>query len=185
MRRYSDSALLTPANAVTVARLVATVPWLVLVARSGASWPAVVVWALLAASDGVDGWLARRDGATRSGAFLDPLADKVFTVGGFIALAVDGKFGWVAVGLITAREVLVQVYRSLLGRRGISMPATMLGKVKTNIQMAAVALALVPEVADVEWLRLSVLWIAVVVTVVSGLQIVVRVRRGRAATTTA
>ena len=43
---------------------------------------------MLSCTDGVDGWLARRDGTTRSGAFLDPLADKVLTIGGFVVLVV-------------------------------------------------------------------------------------------------
>jgi CDP-diacylglycerol--glycerol-3-phosphate 3-phosphatidyltransferase len=177
LRRYDDTAVLTPANVVTLARLVATAPWLALVARRGDSWGALAGWAVLGASDGVDGWLARRDGETRSGAFLDPLADKVFTVGGFVALAIDGKFAWLPVGLITGRELAVQVYRSLLGRRGVSMPATMLGKVKTNIQMGAVALAITPGIARVDWVRSAGLWTAVAVTLASGIQIVVRVRR--------
>jgi CDP-diacylglycerol--glycerol-3-phosphate 3-phosphatidyltransferase len=177
LRRYDDTAVLTPANIVTVARLVATAPWLAVVARRGESWGALAGWAVLGASDGVDGWLARRDGETRSGAFLDPLADKVFTVGGFVALAVDGKFDWVPVGLITVREIGVQAYRSVLGRRGVSMPATMLGKVKTNIQMGVVAVAITPGIGRIRWLRTVGLWSAVAVTLASGAQIVLRVRR--------
>ena len=52
----------------------------------GATWLTVSLWFVLSCTDGVDGWVARRDGTTRSGAFLDPLADKVLTIGGFVAL---------------------------------------------------------------------------------------------------
>ena len=75
LRRFGESAVATPANAITVARVLLAVPTLVLIAQRGASWPAVVLWLVLACTDGVDGWIARRDGTTRSGAFLDPLAD--------------------------------------------------------------------------------------------------------------
>jgi CDP-diacylglycerol---glycerol-3-phosphate 3-phosphatidyltransferase len=174
VRRFNDTAIVTPANAVTMARVVLTVPWLWLIATDGASWPAVAAFLVLAASDGLDGWLARRDGETRSGAFLDPLADKFFTVGAFVALAADDIFGWLPVGLVAGREVAIQAYRSLLGRRGISLPATMLGKVKTNVQMGAVMLAITPRVTEHEWLLEAGLWIACAFTLWSGAQIIVR-----------
>lgn len=179
IRRFNDRAIMTPANAVTAARIVLTVPWLWLVATDGASWLAVGAWFVLSASDGFDGWLARRDGATRSGAFLDPLADKFFTVGAFITLAADDLFAWLPVLVVAGREVGIQVYRSVLGRRGVSLPATMLGKVKTNVQMGAVLLAITPVLVDERWLLDLGLWVACGFTVWSGAQIVFRATRPR------
>ncbi len=73
---FGPSALVTPANAVTVARLLAAPVYVVMLVAWGASWINVVVGIILAGSDGLDGYMARRHGTTRSGAFLDPLADK-------------------------------------------------------------------------------------------------------------
>lgn len=175
LRRFGPEAVATPANAITVARLLLAVPTLVLIERGGASWPAVVLWLVLACTDGVDGWIARRDGTTRSGAFLDPLADKILVIGGFVALGLRGDIAWVAVVLVAGRELGIQLYRSLAGRRGISLPARQLGKWKTVLQFAAVGVFLLPLTSDVPWLQQTVLWVAVGLTLLSAADIV---RRG-------
>jgi CDP-diacylglycerol--glycerol-3-phosphate 3-phosphatidyltransferase len=175
MRRVGESALATRANVVTVGRLILAVPTLFLIVRWGASWTTAGLWFLLSVTDGVDGWLARRDGTTRSGAFLDPLADKVLTIGGMVALVVRGAVWWLPVALIAAREVFVSIYRALAGRRGISLPARQLGKWKAVLQMVAVGVYLFPPFDELEGLRIACLWVAVAFTIVSGLDIV---RRG-------
>jgi CDP-diacylglycerol--glycerol-3-phosphate 3-phosphatidyltransferase len=175
--RFGPSALLTPANLVTTLRFALTVPLLQVIASDGVSWRATVGWVILACTDGLDGWLARRDGTTRSGAFLDPLADKFLAIGGLSALAAKGVFPWLAVGLITAREVGVSAYRAAAGRRGVSLPARHLGKMKTVFQLIAVGVALCPSTADYSGLALSVLWMAVALTVVSGLDIILSARK--------
>ena len=175
--RFGPSALLTPANLVTALRFALTIPLLQVIATEGVSWRATVGWIILASTDGLDGWLARRDGTTRSGAFLDPLADKFLAIGGLGSLAAQGVFPWVAVWLIAVREVGVSAYRTVAGRRGISMPARQLGKMKTVFQLVAVGVALCPSTAEPVGLSLSVLWVAVALTVVSGLDIVVAAQR--------
>ena len=175
--RFGPSALLTPANYVTALRFALTIPLLQLIATDGVSWRATVGWIILASTDGLDGWLARRDGTTRSGAFLDPLADKFLAIGGLASLAARGVFPWVAVILIGVREVGVSLYRTAAGRRGISMPARNLGKTKTVFQLVAVGWALCPSTADYTGLGLSILWVAVALTVVSGLDIVLAAHR--------
>jgi CDP-diacylglycerol--glycerol-3-phosphate 3-phosphatidyltransferase len=181
--RFGPSALLTPANLVTALRFALTIPLLRVIASDGVSWRATVGWVVLACTDGLDGWLARRDGTTRSGAFLDPLADKFLAIGGLSALAAQGIFPWVAVGLITVREVGVSAFRTAAGRRGVSLPARQLGKMKTVFQLVAVGVALCPSTAELGGLALSILWVAVALTVVSGLDIVVAAQRaGRAMT---
>lgn len=172
--RFGPSALATPANAVTAARLALTVPLLAVIAREGSSVFTVAGWIVLGLTDWVDGWLARKEGVTRSGAFLDPLADKVLTVGGFLALALKGVYDWLPVALITVREVAVSIHRSRLGRRGISAPARLLGKVKTAVQLVVVGFALLPATHDVDWLLQGGLWLAVAITVVSGVDVVLR-----------
>lgn len=168
--RYGASALATPANAITVARMALAIPFLGFVANGGASYWAVVAWFVLAGSDGVDGHLARKHGTTRSGAFLDPLADKVLVLGASWALVASGTFWWVPVLLITVREIGISVFRSWYARRGIAVPARYSAKVKTVVQELAVALALLPPVAEnAEWLHVGVLWAAVVLTIGTGI----------------
>ena len=169
--RFGESALATPANAITLARLVLAVPTLVLIEGQGASWLTVALWVVLSVTDGVDGWVARRDGTTRSGAFLDPLADKFLTVGGFVALAARNSISFLPVLLIAGREVAVSAYRTAAGRRGVSLPARQLGKWKTVVQLVAVGIVLLPPTRDWEWLHNTAVWVAVAFTLLSALDI--------------
>ncbi|MGH9155678.1 MAG: CDP-alcohol phosphatidyltransferase family protein, partial [Acidimicrobiales bacterium] len=143
----------------------------VLILADGAGWGTLALWVVLAGSDVLDGWLARRHGATRSGAFLDPLADKILVLGAMTAMVAQDLLWWVPVSLIATREVLVSAYRSYVGRRGVSVPARMSGKVKTWVQAIAVGLALAPVVGTgYERLASGVLWLSVVLTLVTGAQ---------------
>lgn len=172
--RFGPGALATPANAITIARLVLGLPFLVFVAAAGPSWAAVGGWIVLSLSDWYDGVIARREGTTRSGAFLDPLADKVITTGGFVALAIDGVYHWAPVALIAVRETLVSMHRAILGRHGISVPARRLGKFKTVVQLVSVGWALLPLTEDVGWLVQGFLGLAVALTLVSGFDVLAR-----------
>ena len=125
-------------------RLLATLPVLILIVRLGVSWGAALAWAAVASTDFLDGWIARRQGATTSGAFLDPLADKVLVLGALAALAATGLASWIPVLLIAGREVAVSAYRSVVARNGISVPARPLAKCKTAAQDLAVGLILLP-----------------------------------------
>lgn len=167
---FGPSALLTPANAITLARLVLTPLWLIVVIARGPSWDAFAMGFVLAVSDGFDGYIARRQGTTRSGAFLDPLADKIFVVGGLIVLVIHGPFSWLPVLIITGREVVISLFRSWAGRRGVSIPARQWAKVKTVVQEVAIGFALLPLTADDPWIAQVTLWIAVVLSVVTGAQ---------------
>jgi CDP-diacylglycerol--glycerol-3-phosphate 3-phosphatidyltransferase len=135
----------------------------------------VALWFLITSTDSFDGWLARRDGATRSGAFLDPVADKLIVLGGLAVLADRGVFPWWPVVIIAVREFGISAYRSIAGRRGIVLPAQRLGKYKAFTQYCAVGFVLLPWTADYLGFQQFVLAIALTLTVVSGLQIV---RRG-------
>jgi CDP-diacylglycerol--glycerol-3-phosphate 3-phosphatidyltransferase len=171
VRRFGPGAIATPANAVTVVRLLFAVPTLILIARNGATWLTFGMWTVLACSDGLDGWLARRDGTTRSGAFLDPLADKFLVAGGFLALLARGDISWIPVVIVVGREAGISAYRSLAARRGISLPARQLGKWKTFIQLCAIAAFVFPPTSDAMWFQQSVLWIAVAFTIISAVDI--------------
>ena len=117
---FGPSALATPANGVTVGRLLAAPFLFVMIDGTEGSWPAFVLWFVLCATDGIDGFLARRHGTTRSGAFLDPLADKVLVLGAMFALVKQDVFWWLPVALIAAREIAISMYRSMAGRQGIT-----------------------------------------------------------------
>ena len=167
---FGPSALATPANALTMARLLATPVFVGLIVTRGATWLTVVVGVAVAGSDGLDGWLARRQGTTRSGAFLDPLADKVVVLGALGALAAQHHLPWAPVGLIALREIGLVAYRSWAGRRGVSIPARMSAKVKTLVQDLAIATCLLPPLAGEHGLQLVAIWVAAALTVFTGLQ---------------
>ncbi len=175
---FGPNALLTPANAITLARLAMTPVLLASIVETGDSWSTLALWILLAGSDGIDGWLARKQGTTRSGAFLDPLADKFLVLGALICLVIEGVFWWLPVTIIAVREISLTLYRSWLGRRGVSLPARWSAKVKTVVQEVAVGFALLPLTGqDATWIATAVLWLAVGLTTVSGIQYLVDARR--------
>jgi CDP-diacylglycerol--glycerol-3-phosphate 3-phosphatidyltransferase len=174
---FGPSALATPANAVTVARLLAAPVYVLMLVAWGASWVNVVVGFLLAASDGLDGYIARRHGTTRSGAFLDPLADKAVVLGALITLAAQGHLPWFPVGLITARELGMQIYRSWVGRRGVSIPARNTAKLKTFVQDLAVGVCIIPPLAHEHGLQVTMIWLACALTLYTGAEYLLDGRR--------
>ena len=165
-------ALASWANAVTVGRLVLSpLMFLVIPEHDRGAWGAFALWFALSASDGIDGVIARRRGPTRSGAFLDPLADKVLVLGAMFTLVRYDVFPLLPVAVIAAREFVVSVYRTFVGSKGISVPASRLAKYKTLSQQLAVGFALLPWSArDATWLWLACLWLAVLLAVVSAAQ---------------
>jgi len=174
------SAIATWANLVTVTRLLVSPLMFALIDGPAGSWASFVLWFVLCSTDGIDGVLARRHGTTRSGAFLDPLADKVLVLGAMVALVQSDVFWWLPVALIAARELVIQLYRTFVGAKGVSIPASKLAKVKTLAQQLAVGFALLPWTAlDVTWLWKWLLWIAVVLTLVSGAQYLLAAQRGK------
>jgi CDP-diacylglycerol--glycerol-3-phosphate 3-phosphatidyltransferase len=171
VKRFGQGALATPANAITLARLLALIPTLILIHNRGSSWLTFTLWIVITATDSLDGWLARRDGATRSGAFLDPVTDKAIVIGGLAVLAQRGDIWWWPVAIIAAREIGISMYRSIAGKRGIVLPALMLGKRKAFFQYLSVGIVLAPPTADLIGVQQTILVIATALTLISGLQI--------------
>lgn len=170
---------------VTAARVV-LVPLVLLAVAAGTErwrWVAVGLFALAAASDRLDGWLARRlDQVTDWGKIVDPIADKLLIGGVLVMLSWLGEVTWWVTGLVLARELGVTLVR-LAVLRYVVIPASAGGKLKTVLQSVGVGLALLP-LAHVPGLRvvtLVVLWAAVVVTLVTGLDYARRGLRVRAA----
>jgi CDP-diacylglycerol--glycerol-3-phosphate 3-phosphatidyltransferase len=175
------TAIKTWANLVTVARvLVSPFMFLLIPDAPGGSWPAFLLWFVLCSSDGVDGYLARRHGATNLGAFLDPLADKVLVLGAMFFLVNNDTFWIVPVAVIAGRELAISLYRTFAGAKGVSLPASKTAKWKTFAQQLAVGFAIMPFTAlDAVWLWKGLLWISVVLALVSGGQYVWRASRHR------
>lgn len=160
------------ANAITATRiLLAPLVFLAIPEDGTGSWWSFALWFVLCSSDGIDGYIARRRGPTTVGAFLDPLADKVLVLGAMFTLVAHDIFWFLPVVIIAGRELLISAYRIVKGGRGISVPASKLGKYKTVVQQFSVAFALFPLTAlDATWTWIGLLWIAVVLTLVSGAQ---------------
>jgi CDP-diacylglycerol--glycerol-3-phosphate 3-phosphatidyltransferase len=175
---FGPGALLTPANLLTLGRIAATPPFLWLLTRNPeGGWITLLAWFALCATDLVDGKLARRHGATRSGAFLDPLADKILVLGAFAVLVAIDRVWWLPALLIAAREVVMSWYRSWIGRRGVSVPANKVAKVKTWTQCIAIGLVILPPTADHPLAYGAVVWLAVLLTLGTGLQYAIEGRR--------
>jgi CDP-diacylglycerol--glycerol-3-phosphate 3-phosphatidyltransferase len=167
---FGPTALATPANAVTVARLLAAPVFVAMIVVWGATWFNLAVGLIVAGSDGLDGYIARRHGTTRSGAFLDPLADKAVVLGALGALAYEGQLPWLPIILIAIREIGMQLYRSWASRRGVSIPARFSAKVKTFVQDLAVGTCIAPPLVHHHGIQLTVVWIAAALTIGSGAQ---------------
>lgn len=163
-------------NALTFLRvaLVPVILVLLFAPGPGARWWAFGVFAFAAATDSIDGWVARRtSGVTRWGQLADPLADKLLIIGALASLALVGELPWWAVVVIVLREVAVTVLRVVLvRRRDLVMPASTWGKLKTVSQVVAVGAYLLPDVAPTT--RAVLLYVAIALTIGSGLEYTAR-----------
>jgi cardiolipin synthase len=128
-QQVRSGRILTPANVVSFSRLP--------LALAFAVYPAVgarlAVLAAAAGTDLLDGALARRLGPSRLGAWMDPVADKVFMVAAFGALGFSGALGWLEVAGVLLRDVLAPLgyFASWVARRPFAVPARVGGKAVT------------------------------------------------------
>jgi len=137
---------------------------------------AAVVFALASLTDFVDGRLARARGSiTTFGKLMDPLADKLLIIAALLSLVSLNRLeAWVAMVIIT-RELAVTVLRLGATQAGVVIAASMFGKVKTCMQIAAI-LAVIAVHGEPLWVSL-LLYGTVVVTVLSGLDYCFGLRR--------
>ncbi|MFM1838969.1 MAG: CDP-diacylglycerol--glycerol-3-phosphate 3-phosphatidyltransferase [Actinomycetota bacterium] len=166
------NAIRTWANAITVSRLlVSPLMFAIIPDDNVGSWAATGLWFVLCLSDLIDGNLARKQGVTRSGAFLDPLADKVCVLGAMFVLVDRGMLNVWLVGIIATREIAISLYRVFAGAKGVSVPASQAAKFKTFAQQVSVGFAVLPwSAADYNYLAKGSLVIATALTLYSGLQ---------------
>jgi len=150
--------------------LVPVVVALVLVQTRSASYAATAVFVAAGLSDFLDGYLARRFGtSTLTGAWLDPLSDKLLVAAAVISLAAVSRFPLWAAVVIVVREAAVSILRAYMGTRRASMPASRIAKWKTATQLGAIGLYMLPLSASADVVKLTVLSIAIAITVYSGL----------------
>jgi len=137
---------------------------------------AAIVFALASLTDFIDGYLARsRAEITTFGKLMDPLADKLLIVAALISLVSLHRLpAWVAMVIIT-RELAVTVLRLAATQAGVVMAASMFGKIKTCLQIAAI-LAVIAVHGKPLWVS-TLLYLAVAVTVLSGLDYFFGIRR--------
>jgi CDP-diacylglycerol--glycerol-3-phosphate 3-phosphatidyltransferase len=147
-------------------------------------WWCLVVFAVAAFTDWLDGYLARRQGLTSTlGRLLDPLVDKVLMCGAYISLLPLGnKEGWLLPWMVTvvvARELVITGLRSYVEQFGTKFGADWLGKLKMGLQCAAVfaiftTLVLQPHAGELAlWcarLRDGLIYAMIVATLLSGVQ---------------
>lgn len=162
-----------PANLITVARIAASpIPFAIILSNrdsGGASWVAFILGWVFAATDLLDGEIARRYNlVSRSGAFLDPLADKIVVLGAMFCLVAVDRYGWIPVGLIAIREMVITAFRSYWVRKNRAVPARTLGKYKSIVQGLALQAALFPPFENADLVVNGALWLAVAFTLYSG-----------------
>ena len=176
-------------NALSAARI-ALVPVLVWVLFTepnfDGSMLAATLFGIASVTDVIDGHLARSRGlVTEVGKVLDPLADKLMVVSVLLSLVVLGQAPLWAVAIILGREVAVSVLRSRASKRGgVEVGARPLGKLKMALQVTLVLVLLAapdPGAAGV----LALLYTTVAVTVISGVDITLAMRRKGPAWSTA
>jgi CDP-diacylglycerol---glycerol-3-phosphate 3-phosphatidyltransferase len=192
----SPPPLLNIANILTGVRLLLVPVFLVVLFAEGGNDPAwrlaaTGVFVVAAITDRFDGELARSRGlVTAFGTIADPIADKALTGSALIGLSVLAQVPWWVTIVILVREFGITVLRFWVLRHGI-IPASRGGKAKTLCQAVAIGLFVLPlpqlaAVADgIQLLRWVVLGLAIVLTVGTGVDYVLRALRLRAAATAA
>ena len=182
-------------NAITIVRILCAPVFLwMLLADAGADgplrWGAAVLFIVAIATDGIDGYLARKyEIVTDLGKLLDPIADKALTGCAFVGLSILGELPWWVTIVVLVREVGITVHRLVVASDHV-VAAAWMGKLKTVAQAVALSLALLPLWTIVgDWIHVvntSTMSIAVLLTVASGIDYVFTeirgARRGREAT---
>lgn len=173
--RHPLATVISPANLVSLSRLLLS-PLLFLAVLNadeslGTSWMAVFWGFTLAASDVLDGHLARMRGTvSKWGAFIDPLADKVVVIGTALCLVDVQRFQLLPVLILAGREIFITLYRLQVARQGLAIPARKSAKWKTSIQGISLMIAVMPPLEESQWVVDFGIWVAVVFTVVTGIQ---------------
>lgn len=180
----SNSGLINLPNILTAVRLVLVVPFgIALMSDGGENTTgrllATVIFIVASITDWLDGYFARkRNIVTTFGKVADPIADKLLTGTALIGLSVIGELPWWVTVIILVREIGVTLLRFWVINSGV-IAASRGGKVKTAAQILAIVLYLLPLSGAAEIVAQVVMGIAVVLTVVTGIDYAVRAVRLR------
>ena len=182
----TEIPLFNVANALTVSRLALVPVFLLTLFADGGNatgWRLVAsaVFAIASVTDHVDGRLARKLGlVTDFGKIADPIADKALIGSALIGLSVLGELPWWVTLVIATREIGITLLRFWVIRYGV-IPASRGGKWKTLVQIIAIGLFLLPLPGLMSAGTWLVMGVALVLTVITGLDYIVRALRLRAA----
>lgn len=166
-------------NALTVLRLILVPVFLLALFAGGGHdtrWRliATLVFAAAAITDRFDGRIARHRGqVTDFGKIADPMADKALTGSALIGLSMLHDLAWWITVVILIREIGITLLRFAVLRFGV-ISASPGGKVKTMVQVVAIAMYVLPWPAALEWVRAALMVLAVLLTVVTGADYLLR-----------
>lgn len=140
-------------------------------------WVAAIFYFVAAMTDVLDGYLARKNNQiTNWGKIADPIADKALTGAAFIGLSILAVIPWWIAIVILVREVAVTILRFYVIRRGV-IPASRGGKAKTLSQNIAIVAFLLPLPGILEFFPVTVLYLALILTLVTGLDYVIKAKQ--------
>jgi len=177
-------SLYNPANMLTAARIVLVPVFVAFViasemAESGWRILACLTFCVASATDFADGWIARRfELVTSFGKVADPIADKALTGSALVLLSAYDRLSWWVTGLILLREWGVTALRFWVIRYGV-IAASRGGKLKTALQIAAIAWFLWPVPEPFDLVGTGLMLAALIVTVVTGADYVLQALRLR------
>src|SRR6266576_3830776 len=166
-------------NSLTISRI-ALVPLFVaafFLPGEAGRWLVFVLFCLAGATDALDGMIARKLGAETSfGRMLDPIADKLIVSAALLMLAADGTLQGIHLVpalVILCREILVSGLREFLAGADVSLPVTRVAKMKTVVQMVAIAALIATTASErmlpgVTGVALFGLWVAAALTLYTG-----------------
>ena len=118
---------------------------------------AALIFVIASVTDFFDGYIARSwNQMTKLGSILDPLADKMLILAGFIGLIAMGRASAFAIFLILSREFFITGLRVVAVAEGKNVASTMAGKIKTVVQMFAIGFLIMnwPYANEILWLSL-------------------------------
>ena len=158
-------------NKLTVARVI-MIPFFVLFLLTGlggaaSKWIALAIFIIASLTDLLDGHIARKYNlVTNFGKFMDPLADKLLVCAAMICLVEMGRLpAWIVI-VIISREFIISGFRLIASDNGRVIAASYWGKFKTTFQMLMICL-MIADIAQIAVVTAAVMWIALVLTVVS------------------
>lgn len=158
-------------NKLTLARVI-MIPFFVVfmltdIGGSASKWIALALFIIASLTDLLDGHIARKYNlVTNFGKFMDPLADKLLVCSAMICLVEMGKLpAWIVI-IIISREFIISGFRLIASDNGRVIAASYWGKFKTTFQMLMICL-MIADIAAIWLLTDIVMWVALVLTVVS------------------